>query len=178
MNTSARAICCLPVLCAFLASDQGYAIFRIGNAYMGSSDLGFTASVIQPFQFVKETADDGAVLGASAASTPSSGATIVIKPLDKVTPRFNAMSREEFRAVFNSANYVRLSGPIPTGLGSPKSACVEATVGRDGTHIIGVAHWGGGKGVVFAGPGNSMVYQAITQMLTSIELDEGACEWN
>jgi hypothetical protein len=179
MNKIARALCCLPALLPLsplVASQECFAIFRIGNAYMGSRDLGFTATVIQPFQFVKETEDDGAVLGATPL-TPATGTTIVIKPLDKISQRFKNVSREEFRTSFSSPGYVLLSGPIPAGLGSPQNSCVEAAVGRDGSHIIGVASWGNGKGVVFGGPTNSLVYQAITEMLTSILLDEEACEW-
>lgn len=177
-----KRIASLLCLASAVVSSTGFAISSVGNSRIGSNELGFMADVNSPYVIVPDSTPDESVTLISISSFPERD-TIKVSPLDKVIEVVRYMSRDEFINYFRADGWVRLAIPArySTRVHPPsvESTCIESFVNRQNDKIVGVAGWGGGKGVVYVGTGKSpRVLDSINSMIASIKLSEGACSWN
>jgi hypothetical protein len=154
---------------------QALAITRIGNAKFGSEKLGFEGSLEKPFVYLREEPNDGALFISMGDGFLRDGEPLSINPLSRALPGIEDLTRSEFKTLFNP------SQRLPLGWTSidAHDACVEAFVSPslDGQNHWGLASWGEGKGVVFYGSNKSSVGEAISKMLQTLVVKQGACAW-
>jgi hypothetical protein len=158
----------------FLASQStAWAITRIGNREFGSDELGFTATLSESFDFLRELQNDGALLISSGDGVVRSGEPIVIRPLDQTLTGVESLSQWQFEKFL-----LKLARPSlnVSNVRVPES-CVSALLVETQSELWGLASWGKGVGVVFKASNEPFVRAAIVEMLASIRIAEEACQW-
>ena len=150
-------------------------IGRVGNSSVGSDHEGFLTVLPEPFPFTRQK--DFQLQMRSVIKDTSGLATLIsAAPLRNVfSEEFEAIKdwpeavwRQRFEKISEVQDWV-----IPI-----EEPCVLATryLNTNGD-IVGLATWGQGKGVVFSGSGNHLSWQAVGEMLSSIQLKSEDCLW-
>jgi hypothetical protein len=155
-------------------------VSRVGNNRIGDPAMGFETAVPAGWAFQRSTSDGGVVLasflvppgaGAGVGAGPGFGAGyLFVRPSLVDYPDLASASRREASAFFEEAADASWT-PISV------SDCSLRYVLDDGTTVVGVALWGGGRGITIVAPSSRNALAATRSLITNLQLAQASCPW-
>lgn len=162
------------ILVCFLWIAETSGVSRVGTASIGSDKSGFSVKVPYPFIEFFQLRDEGVRMKSALPSNQ-------IDADGNLIP--NVMEAADFDKVYNELAFPGQLEAI-SWFGQNQwtdiqtvGECISTALKENGSSITGVALWGPRHGVVFRGFNTKGVQEAMTKMLSSIQLKEGACQW-
>jgi hypothetical protein len=157
---------------------QAFGISRVGTARIGDEKLGFEASVPKDLTYQRKV--DGGVQLAGLIFAPAGSALLngavpversVVQVLNFATEfeEFAKLTRAELGEVLGARGFAKQSS---------SNTCIDRYTKLIGTAETRFAVWGQGRGLALAlRPARPTLKQAVDNMLDSIVLTEGSCQW-
>lgn len=170
MNTNLTKFICTFACLAFWGLHAN-AVSRVGGGKIRSNSSGFETAVPESFALIEVSTENSLRASGPPVVTRESGITrqyVEIVEFNQEFPDAVNLSEQELQSRFSK------SGWTATHI---DERCALAISSSNGQVTARIVTWGSGRGVVLKGPDLPGVQDAMTELLTNLKLDTGACAW-